>query len=49
MIFEDAIALNLCDPIHPFVYDGDKIRFREDAFNPMYSFVIFFQHVEVLT
>jgi len=48
-IFNEAIALNLCDSVHPFVYDGDKIRFREGAFNPMYSFVIFFQYVEVLT
>jgi peptide/nickel transport system substrate-binding protein len=48
-IFDEAIALNLCDSVHPFVYDSDKIRFREGAFNPMYSFVIFFQYVEVLT
>uniref|UniRef100_A0A7J3Z4W9 ABC transporter substrate-binding protein n=1 Tax=Ignisphaera aggregans TaxID=334771 RepID=A0A7J3Z4W9_9CREN len=49
IVFEEAVALNLCDSVHPFIYDGDKIKFREGAFNPLYSFVIFFQYVEVMS
>jgi len=49
IVFEEAVALNLCDSVHPFIYDGDKIKFREGAFNPLYSFVLFFQYVEVMS
>ncbi|MEM2234936.1 MAG: ABC transporter substrate-binding protein, partial [Desulfurococcaceae archaeon] len=48
-IFNNAIAINLWDMMHIYVYDGGKLVFREEAFNPLYSYVIFFQYVEVKT
>ncbi|MEM2528097.1 MAG: ABC transporter substrate-binding protein [Ignisphaera sp.] len=49
IIFEDAIAISICDSIQPYIYDTDKIRFRDEAFNPLYMFVVFFQYVEVVS
>lgn len=48
-IFNNVIAINLWDMMHIYVYDGGRLMLREEAFNPLYSYVIFFQYVEVKT
>ncbi|MCS7111314.1 MAG: ABC transporter substrate-binding protein [Ignisphaera sp.] len=49
IIFEDAVAISICDSIQPYIYDPDKILFRDGALNPIYMYVIFFQFTEVLS
>ena len=48
IVFDNVVAINLCDSIQPYLYDPDKIRLSKDAFNPMYMYVVFFQYIEVL-
>jgi len=47
IIYRDVVAINICDSIQPYVYDPERISFREDALNPIYMYVIFFQYIEV--
>ncbi len=49
IIFRDAVAISICDSIQPYIYDPEKIVFRNDALNPIYMFVIFFQYIEVIS
>lgn len=49
IVFEDAVAISICDSIQLYIYDPDKILFRDGALNPMYMYVIFFQFVEVVS
>lgn len=47
IVYEDMPAINLWDMQHIYVYRPDEIILRNEAFNPLYTFVIFFQYVEV--
>lgn len=47
ILFEDMPAVNLWDMQHIYVYNPDKLVIRDEAFNPLYTYVIFFQYVEV--
>ncbi|MEM0027750.1 MAG: ABC transporter substrate-binding protein [Ignisphaera sp.] len=49
IVFNNVIAVNLCDSVQPYLYDPSKIRLSENAFNPLYMYVIFFQYTEVLS
>ena len=46
IIYRDAVAINLWDEIQPYVYSS-KIEIPDEALNPLYMFVIFFQYVKV--
>ncbi|MCD6301602.1 MAG: ABC transporter substrate-binding protein, partial [Staphylothermus sp.] len=46
IIYYEVPAINLWDEIQPYVYNP-RIELREEALNPLYMFVIFFQYVEV--
>lgn len=48
IVFEDMPALNLWDMQHIYVYNPQKVVIRSKAFNPLYTYTIFFQYVEVL-
>jgi peptide/nickel transport system substrate-binding protein len=46
ILYQNAIALGLWDEIRPFVY-SQRVYVPEEALNPMYTFVIRFELVEV--
>ncbi len=48
IVFEDMPAVNLWDIQHVYLINPGKIRFRAGALNPLYTYVIFFQYIEVL-
>jgi peptide/nickel transport system substrate-binding protein len=45
-LYQNAVALGLWDEIRPFVY-SQRVYVPEEALNPMYTFVIRFELVEV--
>jgi peptide/nickel transport system substrate-binding protein len=46
ILYQNAVALGLWDEIRPFVY-SQRVYVPEEALNPMYTFVIRFELVEV--
>ena len=48
IVYEDMPAVNLWDMQHIYVYSPQKLKFREGVFNPLYTYVVFFQYIEVL-
>lgn len=48
IVFEDMPAVNLWDIQHVYLINPGKIRFRAGTLNPLYTYVIFFQYIEVL-
>ncbi len=46
IIYEEAPAIGLWDEVHPYVYSS-RVVLRDDAMNPLYMYVVFFQYVEV--
>ncbi|MEM4789751.1 MAG: ABC transporter substrate-binding protein [Ignisphaera sp.] len=48
IVLEDMPALNLWDMQHIYVYNPQKVVIKSKAFNPLYTYTIFFQYVEVL-
>ena len=46
--FEDMPAVNLWDKQHVYLINLSKVRFGAGALNSLYTYVIFFQYVEVL-
>ncbi|HDI02323.1 MAG TPA: ABC transporter substrate-binding protein, partial [Ignisphaera sp.] len=40
LLFRDVPAIGLWDDVQPYIYNPNKIRFREEAFNPLYMYVI---------
>ena len=48
IVFDDMPAVNLWDMQHIYVYNQQRIRFRDGAFNSLYTYTVFFQYVEVL-
>lgn len=47
IVFEDMPAVNLWDMQHIYVYDPRHVVIRYEAINPLYTYTIFFQYVEV--
>lgn len=47
IVFKEGVATTLWTVIQPYIYKSN-IRIRDEAFNPLYMYVILFQHVEVL-
>jgi len=45
-LFNEAIAINLWDEVKPFIYSG-KVDIPEEAMDPLYMYVIWFQYVKV--
>mgnify|MGYP001626160451 FL=1 len=45
-LYNEAIAVNLWDEVKPFIYSG-KLEIPEEAMNPLYMYVVFFQYVKV--
>lgn len=45
-LFNEAIAINLWDEVKPFIYGG-RVDIPEEAMNPLYMYVIWFQYVKV--
>jgi len=43
----DIPAVNLWDMQHIYVYNSKRVSLRSEAFNPLYTYVVFFQYVEV--
>lgn len=48
IVFEDMPAVNLWDEQHVYLINPGKVRLGVGALNPLYTYVIFFQYVEVL-
>jgi peptide/nickel transport system substrate-binding protein len=46
ILYQNAVALGLWDEIRPFIY-SQRVYVPEEALNPMYTFVIRFELVEV--
>ncbi|MEM0506144.1 MAG: ABC transporter substrate-binding protein [Thermosphaera sp.] len=46
ILFNEVIGINLWDEIKPFIYNP-RIEIPDNAVNPLYMYVIFFQYVRV--
>lgn len=46
-LFSDMPAVNLWDIQHIYVFNPDIVRLRDEALNILYTYVVFFQYVEV--
>jgi len=46
ILYNEVVAIGLWDEIRPYIYSS-RIYVPEDALNPLYTFVIRFELVEV--
>ncbi len=47
IIYRDCPAVALWDEVKPYVYNPNRVVLSRDAFNPLYMYIIFIQHLEV--
>jgi peptide/nickel transport system substrate-binding protein len=47
-VYEELPAVNLWDMQHIYVYNPKKVLLPERALNPLYTYVVFFEYLEVL-
>ncbi len=46
IVYNEAVAINLWDEVQPYVYNT-RVVLPDEALNPLYMYVIFFQYVQV--
>jgi peptide/nickel transport system substrate-binding protein len=47
LVYRQAPAINLWDEVQPYLYNPKHVELSEEAFNPLYIYVLFVAHLQV--